>query len=70
VRQLRGRIGRLLRSAGLQEVDRQALEAALTTIADLQRLESAIRRASPKPDQDRKRRKRRRKAEEDQLSFF
>jgi hypothetical protein len=69
VRLLRDRIGRLLLSEGLEEEDRQALKQALETIAELQRIESAMRRESKKAEPGRRRRKQRRKAGKDQLSF-
>jgi hypothetical protein len=68
VRRLRDRIRGLLRTKGLQEEDRQALEGSLKRIAELQRIASAIRSGS-KREEGRRRSKPRRRRDPEQLGF-
>lgn len=68
-RRLRVRIVGLLRSKGLQEEDRQALEGSLKRIAELQRIASAFRRERARAEAGRRRRKPRRKPAAEQLGF-
>ncbi len=69
VRLLRDRIGQMLRGEGLQKEDRLALEEARTRIAELQRLDSAMRKEDAQAARARRRGKRRREAAGKQLSF-